>query len=60
MWWEVYGNQCIQNKNDVNSCNSENRCIEPIFNVSNLQGFWLVLPNGTFSWTYNYFQSLYS
>ena len=59
MWWEVYGNQCIQTLNDKNLCDDNNRCIEPIFNISELQGFWLVMPNGTHSWTYDYFQSLY-
>ena len=31
----------------------------PVTNTSQLAGYWLVLPDGTRAWTYDYFSSLY-
>ena len=58
MFWEVYDNECT----DLTICPNKRCTVEtgPITNVSDLNGFWLVLPNGTYSWPYKYFQSLYN
>lgn len=30
----------------------------PVYNASLLDGFWLVLPNGTLAWPYHYIHDL--
>ena len=55
MFWEVYGNECTTCPNQ--RCTMETG---PVRDVDELNGFWLILPNGTYSWPYMYFQSLYA
>jgi hypothetical protein len=53
MFWEIYDNEPIVGPH----CDG---ATHPITDPSLLRGFWLLLPNGTKTWGYEYLNSLYS
>lgn len=54
MFWEVYCNEC---RPPIEGCSNNGRCRDsrhPVRDTDRLNGFWLVRPDGSFSWPRDY------
>lgn len=59
LFWEVYCNELVGSEGVLGNGRCEPGGSGPVFDPKRLAGFWLERPDGTFSWPYYYFQSLY-